>query len=89
MFASDIRKLRSTKLSCFSARRDGKTLPALKSAIVDERGQTSHLTLFTPEEAVRALRSLVLVCHRTTTSRFRSSILVLATTELFRLQVLC
>jgi len=39
MFASDIRKLRSVRLSCFSARRDGKTPPTLKSVLVDERGQ--------------------------------------------------
>ena len=39
MFVSDIGKPRSVRLSCFSARRDGKSPPTLKSAIVDESGQ--------------------------------------------------
>jgi hypothetical protein len=39
MFVSDIRKPRSLRLSWFSARRDGKTAPKLKSAIGAESGQ--------------------------------------------------
>jgi hypothetical protein len=76
------------RLNFFSARRDGKAPPTLKSAIGVGKWLASQLSRFTPEEAVRAVRSLVRVWNRTTIFRFCSCILVLITTEIFRLPVL-
>ena len=64
MFVSDIRKPRSMRLSCFSARRDGKTPPTLKSALGDESGQLLNSASLHRKKRSRILSLLFLPANK-------------------------
>jgi len=75
------------RLGCFSARRDGKTPAALKSAIVDLRGQLLiSASLHRKKLSGLLLRSAI---EQLLLGFGAVFYVVLVTTELFRLQELC
>jgi hypothetical protein len=89
MFVSDIRKPRSMRLVCFSARRDGKTPLTLKSAIIDESGKLLNSASLHRKKRSGFLGLLFLPAIEEIFPGLCSCIVVLVTTELFRLPVIC